>query len=207
MANTPLSLYMVSQWLQIFTGMQFWKVGSRKIYAVKEIDLRPSPRASHKGKAPASLDSDSSDKEFMLCSKKGNFVSHKQSFESGELLSEMQGLRKEIGQLFEVNKQLPIPMGLMKVLQETFQCCICRCTMSPPVIFGRCCKSLIGCQACVDQWFQGDGGLMQQTCPRCRTERAYAETCVVKGMDEFLVTIHPLVQADSPTSTMREEDI
>ena len=104
-SNTPLSLYMVSQWLQIFTGMQFWKVGSRKIYAVKEIDLRPSPRASHKGKAPASLDSDSSDNEFMLRSKKGKFVSHKQSFESGELLSEMQGLRKEIGQLFEVNKQ------------------------------------------------------------------------------------------------------
>ena len=182
--------------------MQFWKVGSRNIYAVKEKELRPSPKASRKGKYPVSPDSDSSD-EFIQCSKKGKFLANKQS---GELLSEVQGLRKEIGQLFEVNKQLPIPMGLRKVLQETFQCCICQCTMSPPVIFGRCCKSLIGCQACVDRWFQGDGELMQQTCPRCRTERAYAETCVVKGIDDFLVAIHPLVRANPSTSAMSDEE-
>ena len=123
-----------------------------------------------------------------------------------EVLSEVQGLRKEIGQLFEVNKQLPIPIGLRKVLLETFQCCICQSTMSPPIIFGHCCKSLIGCQACVDHWFRGDGGLMQQACPRCRTERAYAETCVVKGIDDFLVAIRPLVQSDPPTSAMRDEE-
>ena len=112
------------------------------------------------------------------------------------LLTEVKGLRKEIGQLFEVNKQLPIPFGLRKVLQETFQCCICQSTMTPPIIFGRCCKSLIGCQSCVDRWFQGDTGLMQQTCPKCRAERVYAETCVIKGIDGFLVAIQPLVQPE-----------
>ena len=129
------------------------------------------------------------------------------SSESNELITEMQGLRKMIEQLFEVNKQLPIPIGLRKVLQETFCCCICRCTMVPPVIFGRCCKSLIGCQSCVNRWFWGDSGLMQQSCPKCRTERAYAETCIFKGIDDLLAAIHPLVQSDvSISATAAEED-
>ena len=186
--------------------MQFWKVGNRKIYAVKESDLRLPAKPSTKGKNVVSLDSDSSDDSFLHCSKKGKFVLSQRSTESVKLLTEVQGLRQEISQLFEVNKQLPIPMGLRKVLQETFKCCICQCTMTPPIIFGRCCKSLIGCQCCVDQWFQGDAGLMQQTCPKCRAERAYAETCVIKGIDDFLFTIHPLVQVDAPMSTLRDDE-
>ena len=47
---------------------------------------------------------------------------------------------------------------------------------------------------------------MQQACPRCRTERAYAETCVVNGIYDFLVAIRPLVQSDPPTSAMRDEE-
>ena len=142
-----------------------------------------------------SVDSDSSGDDLQQCSKRRKFGQASGS-DSDSLLTEVKGLRKEIGQL---NKQLPIPFGLRKVLQETFQCCICQSTMTPPIVFGRCCKSLIGCQSCVDRWFQG---LMQQTCPKCRAERAYPETCVIKGIDEFLVAIQPLVQPEPP----RDED-
>ena len=49
---------------------------------------------------------------------------------------------------------------------------------------------------------------MQPACPRCRSERAYAETCVVRGIDHFLVAIHPLVhESNPPTSAMKDEDI
>ena len=141
------------------------------MYEVRNSELRSVAKPS-KGKHPFSLtlDSDSSGDAFMQYSKKGKFVSNKQS---SELITEIQGLRKMIEQLFEVNKQLPIPIGLRKILHETFCCCNCRCTMVPPVRFGRCCKSLIGCQSCVDRWFQGDSRLMQQSCPKCRTEHAY----------------------------------
>ena len=183
-------------------GIQFWKVGSRKIFAVRESDLRPNrPR-----KNTISLDSDSSDDMFLPLSKRGKCVSGKQLSESDQLLTEMQGLRKEIGQLFEVNKGLPIPIGLKRIICDTFRCCICQCTMVPPVIFGRCCKSLIGCQSCTDQWFRGETGLMQQACPKCRAERAYAETCVFKGIDDFLLAIHPLVQLDTETSGALDEE-
>ena len=46
---------------------------------------------------------------------------------------------------------------------------------------------------------------MQQSCPRCHTECAYAETCVGKGIDDFLTAIHPLVQTTGPSAEGDEE--
>ena len=28
--------------------------------------------------------------------------------------------------------------------------------MTPPVIFARCCKIILGCQSCVDSWYRGE---------------------------------------------------
>ena len=81
-----------------------------------------------------SVDSESSGDDLQQCSKRRKFVEGGQA-DSDSLLTEVKGLRKEIGQL---NNQLPIPFGLRKVLQETFQCCICQSTMTPPIVFGRC---------------------------------------------------------------------
>ena len=61
--------------------------------------------------------------------------------------------------------------------------------MTPPVIFARCCKSLIGCSACADAWYGGEEGMVR-TCPKCRSERAFADTMVFRGMDDL---IHPLL--------------
>lgn len=130
----------------------------------------------------------------------------KQPSDFDQLLIEMQGLRKEIKQLFQINKQLPIPIGLKRVLHDTFRCCICQSTMVSPVIFGRCCKSMIGCQLCTDQWFRGEEGLMQ-ACPKCRAERAYTETCAFKGIDDFLLAIRPLVQLTSSTENEEATEI
>ena len=66
--------------------------------------------------------------------------------------------------------------------------------MKLPVIFARCCKSILGCEACVDTWFGGGQG--SKTCPLCRAERAYTETCRLNELDNFLSTIHPLLAID-----------
>lgn len=169
-------------YLYIRIRIQFWKVGRRKFFAVRESNLRPSqPR---KNKNTVSLDSDSSDNMFMPFPKRSNC---KQPSESVQLLTEMQGIRKEIGQLFEVNKQLPISQSMTV----------------PPVIYVRCCKSLIGCQWCTDQW---ETGLMQQACPKCHAEWAYAEMCVFKGINDFLLAIRPLVQLDMGMSSAGDEE-
>ena len=50
-----------------------------------------------------------------------------------------------------------------------------------------------GCQSCVDTRHRGADG-QTCTCPRCRGERAYVETCKLNGLDEFLMVIVPLLE-------------
>ena len=40
---------------------------------------------------------------------------------------------------------------------------------------------------------------MARSCPMCRSERAYADTTPIKGMDEFLRAIVPLLGCNDNT--------
>ena len=51
----------------------------------------------------------------------------------------------------------------------------------------------------MDRWFGGEEGVTR-SCPLCHSERAYADTCIVKGLDELLMTIAPLVGRGSVNS-------
>ena len=57
--------------------------------------------------------------------------------------------------------------------------------MNPPFIATRCCNVLLGCSACINQWYSGDGGL-DRRCPNCSKPRGYAQTFQFKGIDDFL---------------------
>ena len=63
---------------------------------------------------------------------------------------------------------------------------------------------LLGCQVCVDQWYGGEEGVAR-SCPLCRCERAYADTCVLKGLDTFLATIAPLLNCSGAVDSEKEE--
>ncbi|CAH3171616.1 unnamed protein product, partial [Porites lobata] len=89
-------------------------------------------------------------------------------------------------ELIVVNKFLPLPPCLIKLVSDAFKCKIClRAPMTPPVIATRCCNVLIGCSICTNEWFSGDGGL-DKSCPNCREPRGYAQTFQFKGIDDFL---------------------
>lgn len=95
-------------------------------------------------------------------------------------------VKRSIQTIFSLTKDSKLPLGLKKVLVETFRCLICSTLpIKPPIIVAKCCKHILGCQACVDKWFSGSEGL-QKCCPYCRTERGYTETMVLRGMDEFI---------------------
>ena len=114
-----------------------------------------------------------------------------------QVLSEVQEIRKDLQSLFQVTKQMKLPPGLYRHLNDTFKCHICRSSpIKPPVIFSRCCKRILGCQECVDRWYRGEQGVMK-SCPLCRGERAYAETTTLKGLDDFLLAISSLLESTS----------
>ena len=164
-------------------GLKFWKVGSRKIYVVSENDLRRLKYAA---------DSSSSDSDLEPPPRKFSKIT---SAEYSAIIRNIQGLRSQFDSLMNVQATLKVPLSLRKILLENFKCVICQGTMTPPIIFAKCCKRLLGCESCVDSWYRGESG-MTKTCPQCRSERAYADTCRVHGIDEFLNGVLKLVTTD-----------
>lgn len=124
-------------------------------------------------------------------------IKRKRSAESVKLshiTSELKEVKDSIARIFKVTNSMNIPVGLRDVLYDTFKCSICQATpMAPPIIFAKCCKTILGCEKCVDTWYHGSEG-QNRTCPKCRGERAYVETCRLNGLDEFLGIIEPILE-------------
>ena len=102
-------------------------------------------------------------------------------------------MRQDMQCLYKIDKCMNVPIALHQKLSVTFKCNICQhAPISPPVIFARCCKSILGCQTCVDTWYKGDGGITKK-CPLCGTDRALPDTIRLHGLDDFLEAICPLL--------------
>jgi len=155
-------------------GLKFWRVPSRKIYAVKEKNLH----SVTKGKFPADTSTSSSDSECTLPRAK----------RKADIGKDIKSIKSALSSLVTVEKTTQIPVALRCLIVENFCCSICHDIINPPVIFSRCCKTMIGCEHCVDKWYEGEGGC-SKNCPRCGGERSFTETCRLHGIDDFLTSI------------------
>ena len=120
--------------LYVYIGLKFWKVGSRKIYAVSSSELK------RKGAADSSSDSDMEppkSKRVLNCS---------------EIEKNIKAIRNQIDSLMSLQGTLQIPLSLRKLLLDSFKCIICHNVIEPPVIYSRCCRRLLGCEQCIDTW-------------------------------------------------------
>lgn len=179
------------------TGFKFWRTGSRKIFAVRQADLKM--KSNRKRGSVVISDSDSDESLQPLRRKPIREL-------PPQLVEEIKGMRKDIQCLFQITDKLKISPGLYRQLRDTFQCHICRSTpIAPPVIFTRCCHRILGCQTCVDAWYGGEDGI-SRSCPMCRFDRAYSETTTLRGLDDFLGAIKPLFAApyEEPTSDLEQ---
>ena len=113
--------------------------------------------------------------------------------EFSAIRDEIHTIRQDMQCLYQIDKRMKIPAALYRKLSDAFKCNICHnAPIVPPVIFTRCCKAIIGCQACVDTWFGGDDGITKK-CPLCGTDRALPDTMRLHGLDDFLLAIQPLL--------------
>lgn len=102
------------------------------------------------------------------------------------LMDDMDSIKESIHSIFSLTKDSKIPMGLKKVMKETFKCAICMATpCRPPLIVTKCCKRLLGCESCANTWFCGEEA-PSKSCPLCKAERAYTETMLLRGFDDLL---------------------
>ena len=180
------------------TGFKFWKVGSRKIFAIQEENRHKPCR-----KRIVVTDTES-DEELPKVKRKR---SGSDKVENSQVLKEIKAVRKDLEGLFRLSRGMKLPPGLHRQLCDTFRCQICQSApIKPPVVFTRCCKRFVGCQVCVDKWYLGEQG-MGRSCPLCHCERAYAETTALRGLDDFLTTIAPLLNYDDEAHDVDEEEL
>ena len=161
--------------LSALAGLSFWKSPRRKLFAVV---CNTAPARSSR-KHPICLDSD--DDDFAPARK----ISRTEE-KLDSLLDSIDSVKETLGDVMALSKDTPIPLGLKRLLRDTFRCIICRTVpVQPPVIVTKCCKKILGCETCVNHWYSGDEALTK-TCPACRAERGYNETMLLRGLDDFL---------------------
>ena len=103
------------------------------------------------------------------------------------ICDELASIRDMVTDMMTLTSDLPI--GLRRVLHDTFKRQICHgVPVKPPMIVTKCCKNILGCQACVDTWYSGTEA-MAKTCPICRAKRGCNETMVLRGLTEFIESI------------------
>ena len=118
------------------------------------------------------------------------------SAEIASIMEDVRSIHRDLQTVLKLTPESKVPLGLKQVLFDTFRCNICISTpMAPPIIYTRCCKRILGCQSCVDSWYAGEEG-MTKKCPICRAERAYADTAQLKGLDDFLEAITPILHGE-----------
>ena len=98
---------------------------------------------------------------------------------------------RSIRSLLHVTKDMQ--PGLKLLLTDALKCKICLDSPAkPPLILAKCCKSILGCQQCVNGWYK-DGGLTK-SCPACRSPRGLSETMVLLGLDELAEGVRDVLQ-------------
>ena len=172
-------------------GLKFWKAPNRKIFAVEEDDLVRDVAGPSTGSARKRRRMEQLAPELYIDDALAPLTEKVEM-----LVRDMDGIKGQLKEVFVVTKDTKVPLALKRSINATFACKICRGVITPPVIFSRCCQSILGCVACIDQWYGGSDGLMKN-CPNCSTERGYAETVRMAGMDDFLESIRPLYDSDT----------
>ena len=85
------------------------------------------------------------------------------SDEEKSLMKKMDIVHAKVSQVLEVNSHLPLPLGFSCVVYEAFKCSICLLSpLTPPAIIGKCCKRIVGCQKCVDEWYNGEDRMLKR---------------------------------------------
>ena len=112
------------------------------------------------------------------------------------VLDEVQGVKASLVEMMALTQDSKVPMGLKRIIRDTFKCRICHTVpIKPPVIVTKCCKNILGCESCINKWYSGSEALIKP-CPACRAERGYNETMLLRGLDDFLSEVRKAIQTE-----------
>jgi ACT domain-containing protein len=186
----------------IYSGIAFWKTGSRKTFAVKKPLKKRKIKPSVDKITISGSDSDeyASDDQAQF-SRKQRKASTTTSFQLSTIegkLTEIQNVidenKSELQKVLTFTKDSKVPIALKNIVKESFSCKIChKAPMETPILASRCCGCIIGCEVCVQTWYGTGSNVFDKCCPNCRADRGYSHTFRLVGIDEFLVKLQQLM--------------
>ena len=158
----------------MYVGLAFWKCPCRKVYTVTRRNIQDgacTPLSSSLRKRPIVLDSDD---ESMAPPRP------KTEEKLDGLMHEVENIKYSMKDIVSLSKNTPIPVALRRILRDTFKCSICHSVLiRPPVIVTKCCKTILGCEVCVNSWFSGPDALTK-CYPSCCADRGYNDTMLLQ---------------------------
>ncbi|KAF1384195.1 hypothetical protein PFLUV_G00139810 [Perca fluviatilis] len=133
------------------TGMSFWKQNARKIVALCDSAYQELMRKKRRRTSGIDGQTVGWVEELVLA--------------AVELPAIPKALR-DLGQYARANRVSTVALtgDQVATVRSTFQCLICRDVMENPVV-APCCRSLVGCRVCVEQWTTNS-----LHCPKCRDD-------------------------------------
>ena len=172
----------------VLIGHTFWRSPRRKTYAVSRKDIEDSKPVSRKRHHSIIIDSDEDDD---FCKPK---LTRNVEKKLNMLMCDVGELKSAVSDILTLSKETKIPLGLHQMLRDTLKCKICLSVpMTPPIIVSKCCKTVVGCEKCVNEWYSGPDALTK-TCPSCLAERGYNETMLLRGFDDFITEVKKVIQ-------------
>ena len=119
---------------------------------------------------------------------------------------DIEAIKEAIQDILHLNSRSKLPLGILSLLRDAFQCKICLgIPINPPAIVSKCCKTIIGCERCVNEWNNGSEALTK-TCPSCRAERGYFETLILRGLDGFLLKAKKMIDCEAGNDNESDGD-
>lgn len=161
-----IAFYPNSFFFIFLEGEDFWNVPAKKIFAVSLSNYQRKKRQGERGKGK--------NKRFVAESKPSHLP----------VLEEISEKLDKLTETVEANNLS------CRSITENFQCCICMKIAQPLTVSG-CCQRLLGCESCVERWFERDN-----RCPVCKNVDGRDKHFVLKGVEDFAVLISKLNAQD-----------
>ncbi|XP_056606974.1 uncharacterized protein LOC130424974 [Triplophysa dalaica] len=163
-------------------GSIYWKQNARKVFAIAEHDFTEYQGSKRKRSSSRKDDETSSLQDVY------------DKIEEVVLASQgLQQVISNIKELSELSSQTPaktLTEVQTEKIKAAFTCIVCKGPIDQPV-FATCCRSLIGCKLCVDQWMA-----TSSQCLKCREEALSNHIFLAAGLSEALLALGDIIRVE-----------
>ncbi|XP_057208894.1 uncharacterized protein LOC130565819 [Triplophysa rosa] len=163
-------------------GSLYWKQNARKVFAISEQDFTEFQGTKRKRS--------SSQKDDETSGLQDVYEKIEEVVLASQGLQQVISSIKELSELSSQTSAKTLTDVQMQKIKAAFTCIVCKGPIDQPV-FATCCRSLIGCKLCVDQWMA-----TASQCLKCRGEDLSNNVFLAVGLSEVLLALSDIIKVE-----------